>query len=294
LNYSINGVPVASATATTETTVTLVPGTALAACVQNSLRISGVTDLSGNAIVTTNLAFTAQILLVARGNVWKYQNKGGDLLTAWREVGYDDSAWPSGGGPIGFEPDNNLPLGWELVTTFTNFSTNDITTYFRTHFTLNTDPESFTRLQITEVLDDGAVFYFNGKEAYRNRMTDPIAYGTLAGGSTEPHPLEGPTDMATTGLQYGDNVLAVEVHQSGLQSSDIVFGCQIVATVSTCAPGLRITLSGPNAILTWPDATYHLDQAPTPAGAWARITGAVSGHSVPATTGVKFFRLSKP
>ena len=48
------------------------------------------------------------IALVDFGSFWRYQDSGKDLGTAWREVTFNDSSWPAGGGLLGFE-DAPLP-----------------------------------------------------------------------------------------------------------------------------------------------------------------------------------------
>lgn len=44
---------------------------------------------------TSPVEITTTALLLIEGD-WKYEPSGGDLGTAWREAGFDDSAWPSG------------------------------------------------------------------------------------------------------------------------------------------------------------------------------------------------------
>jgi len=44
------------------------------------------------------------------------------------------------------------------------------------------------------------------------------------------------TNLAATNLVMGDNVLAVEVHQTSATSSDVVFGMSLTATVPGQAP----------------------------------------------------------
>src|SRR2546422_9734665 len=40
--------------------------------------------------------------LIAQNSTWKYFAGPNDLGDAWREASYDDSAWPSGPGPLGY------------------------------------------------------------------------------------------------------------------------------------------------------------------------------------------------
>jgi hypothetical protein len=83
-------------------------------------------------------------------------------------------------------------------------------------------PAAFAGLQIKAVVDDGAIFYLNGHEIYRDGMpADPISMTTPAttnrSGTAETQ--INTFDVTASGLQYlqaGNNVLAVEVHNYSL------------------------------------------------------------------------------
>ena len=67
------------------------------------------------------------ITLVEYTNVWKYSATGTDLGTGWRSNSFDDSAWPSGRGILGFE---STPANYTRApfnTTFSNFTRATIT-----------------------------------------------------------------------------------------------------------------------------------------------------------------------
>jgi hypothetical protein len=303
-NYLINGQAAASATSVDGMTVMLVPATPFQPCVlTQTLQISAVTDLATNLINSnpTNIVIpTPFLFLLQSGSSWKYNDTGADLTGAgWQNPGYNDSAWPSGPSVLAWEPDNNTPPGWPIQTVLTNYMTNANAFYFRTHFNLATDPQSVTQLQLYAVVDDGAAFYLNGVDSYRLRLPDPVlTHTTLAAGSTEPHPVEGPFDLPTTNLVAGDNVIAVEVHQSSTNSSDIVFGAELVAGISGCAPAgprLNVSVSGTTvltATFTWSDPSYRLVRADVVKGqTYTLVTGAVSGYS---TTNAGFYQLQKP
>ena len=48
--------------------------------------------------------------------VWKYEQPGTDLGSDWKEMGYDDSAWPAGAGLLGIEPTLPAPYPVPLNT----------------------------------------------------------------------------------------------------------------------------------------------------------------------------------
>jgi hypothetical protein len=298
--YSINGSAPSAVTRTSSTVFTLTPVAAFQDCVANVLTITGAADTSGNLINPNpaSVTFTKPQVLVGNTGtqIWRFEDTGADLLTAWLAPGYDDSGWAFGPGPLGLEDAAQMPAGWEIRTPTPNYVASRITYYFRTHFNLATAPASVTRLQLTQVVDDGSIVWLNGQLLSTLRMTTPAAYATLSGGSAEPHPIE-TADVPTTALQYGDNVLAVEVHQSGTASSDLVFGAELTATVSACVPPLTITRSGSNqATLTWPEGAfpgYRLESSPSVTGPWGPQAGS-SGVTVSTASGNRYFRLANP
>ena len=171
------------------------------------------------------------LTLLASTNLWRYEQSGADQGTAWRAPTFDDSAWPQGPGPLGFadtaipEP-INTPL--TVALTKTNF-------YFRTTFLVpaNSTPSG---LQVTHLVDDGAVFYLNGQEAYRYNMpAGPILATTFAATTLHASSI-GPVSLPITNLYAGTNSLAVEAHQATRTSSDIVFGCKLELVVYTNPP----------------------------------------------------------
>jgi hypothetical protein len=165
--------------------------------------------------------------------LWKYEDTGTDLGTEWRATAYNDSGWPAGPALLAHEPD---PLP-EPIRTPLDWVDGKITYYFRAHFNLPPGL-NMSALQVTHVIDDGAVFFLNGQEAGRYFMFDgPVDYGTLArnGGDAV---YRGPMDLPVSMLVPGDNVIAVEVHQSSPGSSDVVFGMSLDAVIITNNPAL--------------------------------------------------------
>jgi hypothetical protein len=106
-----------------------------------------------------------------------------------------------------------------------------ITVYFRTHFQF-TNAADMVSLTCSNWVDDGAVFYLNGTEVNRVRMTaNPVLFDTLGDNIAT----EGPASVLSfpsSSLVAGDNVLAAEVHQSATTSSDVVFGLTLTAGVT--------------------------------------------------------------
>ena len=153
--------------------------------------------------------------------VWRYEQSGTDLGTAWIEPGYDDSQWPSGQGLFYLE-NSDLPGPKN-----TPLELGKVTYYFRTTFQWD-GPSDGVRLDLRHVVDDGAVFYLNGVELDRfNMPSGSIGAETTASSAVSNAGYIGPIVIPNDRLQPGTNTLAVEVHQNLAFSPDVVFGADL-------------------------------------------------------------------
>jgi hypothetical protein len=150
------------------------------------------------------------------------------LGAAWRQLAFDDSAWASGRGVFALE-NTALPAPTNTILRLTNSAGGRITNfYFRAHFTSPANHENLA-LVVSNLIDDGAIFYLNGTEVFRyNVPTGAITATTFADDVVEADSFVNFTISGDV-LQPGNNVLAVEVHQATFDSSDVVFGASIVA-----------------------------------------------------------------
>ena len=104
------------------------------------------------------------------------------------------------------------------------------TYYFRRAFVLDRDP-AYTALTLRAVVADGAVFYLNGVEVYRQNMpAGPISYSTPALADVPAPNYSSPVSLPTGSLLRGTNVLAVEVHQATGGTEGAVLGVELLAT----------------------------------------------------------------
>ena len=170
----------------------------------------------------------ADTTLISAGATWKYKDDGSDQGTAWRNTAFDDSAWAGGPAELGYGDGGEATV----VSYGGNSSNKYITTYFRKAFTV-TNPGQFTTLTLNLVRDDGAVVYLNGTEVWRTNMPGgAIGYTTTA--STALGGADESTWYTTTAnpalLINGTNVIAVEIHQANVTSSDISFNFSLIAS----------------------------------------------------------------
>ena len=165
--------------------------------------------------------------LISMTHVWRYQQTSDLTGVPWTTREYSDAAWPTGAALLYVE---GAALPAPKSTALTLGRT---TYYFRTRFNLAAIPGGAS-LKLHTILDDGAVFYLNGAEILRLGMPNGIpSYGTLATRGVGDATIEGPFILPATSLVQGENVLAVEVHQNGTTSSDIVFGMSLETTYET-------------------------------------------------------------
>jgi hypothetical protein len=180
------------------------------------------------ALATPLQAGTSTDTLVARGSTWTYLDDGSDQGSAWKESVFNDALWGSGAAHIGYgDGDEVTQVGYGG-----NDSDKFITTYFRHTFNLP-DPNAYTKLKLKLLRDDGAVVYLNGTEVLRSNLpAGVITSSTFAvnSQSDSEEDLYVVLNMLPGDFVVGDNVLAVEVHQISVTSSDISFDLELIAT----------------------------------------------------------------
>ncbi len=167
--------------------------------------------------------------LVPYGSNWKYLVTPAEPApqsgTTWKQPAYDDSAWTTGTAELGYgDGDEATVIGFGG-----NASNKYITTYFRISFNVP-DPTIYAAASLSLQYDDGGVVYLNGAEVPRARIaTMPTVWGTLAD-SPAIEDQTATVSISPLSLVAGTNVLAVEIHQQAVNSSDISFDLQLTAT----------------------------------------------------------------
>lgn len=208
------------------------------------------TDNSGLAYTSSPVVVSIPNILVTTGSVWKYLDNGTDQGTNWRNRGFDDSAWASGAGELGYGDSNET-----TVVSFGSDATNKhITTYFRRSFTLS-NATNFTNVLVNIRRDDGAVVYLNGIEVQRFNMPfGAISNQTrglmAADDGNGYYSASGPGSLLVDGV----NVVAVEVHQDAPDGDDLSFDLQLQGSFFSRnqRPSSILTSPAPGAIFTAP------------------------------------------
>lgn len=174
--------------------------------------------------------------LITMGDSWLYHNDGTLPASNWTATTYGEPGWSTGVAPLGYDDPaiaTTLLYGGDANNKW-------VTYYFRKHFTV-TNLASVTGMLAQYIADDGAVFYLNGNKIHTstNLPLSGVDNSTLAA-SFRPEPYSVYTfTVNPASLVMGDNVLAVELHQSGFNSSDLYFDMDLarVAYATTNQPG---------------------------------------------------------
>ncbi|MEO7319271.1 MAG: lamin tail domain-containing protein, partial [Chthoniobacteraceae bacterium] len=168
----------------------------------------------------------------------------------------------------------------------TTLPSNPVTAYFRQKFTYNGNPASAYRLLLNYIADDGAIFYLNGAELHRVRMTGSPTSTTLANSDVLYPKFSGAIEVPATALTTGENTLAVELHQSSAGNVDAFFlaTLDLIETPPATTTSSTLTL---NELAGANDATWFAELRNTGTGtvSLAGYTLSTSGGASYALTG---------
>jgi hypothetical protein len=189
----------------------------------------------------------AALELVGRGAIWTYLDNGTSPDPTWKDPGFDDDLWSSGESQLGYgdgDEDTKVGFGGDPNNKF-------ITTYFRHEFNV-ADPSSLLGLTLHLMRDDGAIVYLNGDEVYRNGLPiGPVDYLTTAnitvGDAAEDTFLVVALDPDD--IDPGDNVIAVEIHQVSITSSDITLEVELLTGPPDILRGPYLHVATPTSVV---------------------------------------------
>lgn len=309
-NYTLSGGLTVTRAQLTGNTVLLTTSAPRVIGSNYTVNITGVRDdaAARNSITAVTLPLAQRFRVLPFDALWKFDTNGMDLGTAWKEVAYNDSSWPSARALLGYETGSNTlfqlsrlglntnnAAAWPL-TNAGNAQT--ITYYLRSALQLPYSSAGAT-LQIRHVTDDGALYYLNGTEVYRYNMpAGPVTFRTEASSAPTEGVIRNSSEIA--GIPCGNIMVAVELHNQSTNSSDILFGCELLVTVPSfqiCASQPRISISHESTDLK--RVTLSWDP---PVGTLQESSDLVSWNTSPNqanpqtlnTAGRRFFRVRVP
>lgn len=172
-----------------------------------------LTNASGDVRINEFSALSSDRLL-------RWSDTGVPRLGAgvsWWENHFDDSSWPSGMAPLGF---NYAEVVTDLSAEMFGVTPS---LYVRQAFTVTAGQAASTEDLLMDIdYDDGFIVFLNGKEVARANMGAPKAFAYADQQSYNAHNWTG-NETFTLGsidqlLQEGENVLAIQVHNISLTS----------------------------------------------------------------------------
>lgn len=181
-------------------------------------------------------------------STWKYLADGSNQGTAWREKEFADTDWSSGQGQFGYGDGDEatiIPCGPTAPACNNN---NFITTYFRKTIAV-ANPSQYSTLTLNVRRDDGVVVYVNGTEVARDNLPTNPAFDRLADTFASDDGNTPLTFSVPAGLlSPGDNVIAVEIHQNTISSSDVSFDLELLGVIPSGASSIPLS-PGVNHVL---------------------------------------------
>ena len=214
-----------------------------------------------------NLTTAVAQTLVAATDVWQYfvgriEPSAGVFDPAdlpfplpmgpnWSQISFNDSAWPTVQGPMGYDTtltgaNSYVPqLGTNTNGILGAMRNSSISVYGRRAFSLSqAQYDSITSLSLTVDWDDGYALYLNGSELSRSNLGGTagtlIAWNTVAadhGASADVTPTDLTRKISLivdkSRLVVGANVLAGQLHNASLGSSDLLLDVQFSANTTS-------------------------------------------------------------
>jgi hypothetical protein len=170
----------------------------------------------GTANFGTEATYQDTVLIEA-GEVWRYfkgTQEASSPASAWRQPGFDDAAWPSGPTGIGYGDGDDATILLDMRNGY-------MTIFCRKTFDV-ADVSRVEDLVLGITYDDGFYAYLNGALVASRNVTSP-AFDAEAPDANEPVSQDIDITAFKGNLVDGSNVLAVQVHNAGISSSDLTF-----------------------------------------------------------------------
>ncbi len=181
----------------------------------------------------------------AAGTAWKYKGGGTNLdAVAWKDLAYAEPSWVPGNSALGFG--TNPPVRSTAIPEDASAGGGGVTgakyptMYFRKIVNI-ANPSSYAGFKISTKFDDGIIVWVNGVEAYRNNISaSPALYADFATGAIANNGADiFNTTIAPSFFVNGNNIIAVEIHQVNVTSSDLFFDMELTGLASLSGTLLR-------------------------------------------------------
>ena len=180
--------------------------------------------------------------IFSTNSVWRYTKGLAEASSpdpnAWRNPGFDDSAWTLARAPFYYDSDTSAS-GYTGNTVLNDMRGGYTCIFLRQDFVV-TNLADFAQLQLSALSDDGFIAWINGVEVARFNMPDGfVAYnGSSLAALPEPVPFQ--VDTLTNLADFlvqGTNIISVQAFNSSISgSSDFVIFTALDYTTDTTVP----------------------------------------------------------
>ncbi|MBT8401018.1 MAG: CotH kinase family protein [Rhodothermia bacterium] len=174
--------------------------------------------------------------VVVQGDRWRFISPASEPASSWTNPGFDDSSWQEGPSGLGYGDGDDATV-----------VSRTLSVYARIRFDVD-DLAAVERTIVHMDYDDGFVAYLNGTEVARANIGQAGVrprYDEPADTFTEPRSvlglppqrfiIENPSSL----LRSGENILAVQVHNSSIGSSDLSCIPYLTLGISSAAGSVR-------------------------------------------------------
>lgn len=222
------------------------------------LQLLPLAILAGMACPRTD---AGERILVEVGDPWRYRRgteepgtDGTDGLPtlAWTRSGFDDAGWDEGPTGIGYGDGDDATILSDMRDGYWSV-------YARRTFSVP-EPLSATRLALEIDYDDGFVAYLNGEEIARAGLAGNPPRFSAAAAEHEAGTFER-FDVEVALIARGENVLAIQGHNTTLGSSDFSLRPRLLADPDDCPDADTLDAyfdpRGPQVVLTWANETDY-------------------------------------
>ncbi len=208
------------------------------------MRMTQKTFVAVALICSALITQAAEISFFSTNAIWRWQRGTNEAsapdASSWRSNSFNDAAFAPA--PAPFSYGENYPNGTLITDMINTYSC----LFLRKQFVV-TNVAELSALRFGAKVDDGYVMWINGVERVRVNVGvagDPVTYTNLAAGATEPVPfdffiLTSPASF----LVNGTNTIAVQVFNTALASSDIVFDSSLDGVLIDTNPPVIVGVS---------------------------------------------------
>jgi len=196
-------------------------------------------DLTGYDQVIYSVPYEVSKELIEVGEDWRYFKGSSEPPANWNEVSFiPDGSWLSGPTGIGYEAGSGY--GPCIATNLADMRNSYWSVYARKMFNID-NPSRVTELTLYIDFDDGYIAYINGVQVHSQFPPNPAAHDQPATTSNHEAGCGGTLpqyDISEfiSALVPGENVLALQVHNTTIGSSDFIF-IPALSAVAIPSPG---------------------------------------------------------